>query len=147
MNNDLERIADLSGSIGEYVLHLATLEPVQIPERIPVMFQEARQMVHDSLDCLVTGDADLARRVLERDATVDTLNVQVINELAERIRQAPDKVRPLLLLVSVSRNLERIADYATNIAEDVVYMVRGVIIRHRAGDQDRFGQNRSDASP
>jgi phosphate transport system protein len=96
--------------------------------------------VHNSLDCLVTGDADLARRVLDKDADVDALNVEIINELAELIRANPEKVRPLLLLVSVSRNLERIADCATNIAEDVVYMVRGVIIRHRAGDSARFGQ-------
>jgi phosphate transport system protein len=130
MNNDLERIGDLCKNIAEYVIEIAKGPRVEIPTDFSAMFTETRRMVRGSLDSLVAGDLELARQVCEDDDIVDDLNVQIIGEIRDRLPKEPSGMHALLFLISVSRSLERIADYATNIAEDVAYTVSGSIVRH-----------------
>ncbi|HAR65901.1 MAG TPA: phosphate transport system regulatory protein PhoU [Lentisphaeria bacterium] len=130
MNNDLERIGDLCKNIAEYVIEMAKGPRVDIPADFAAMFSETQRMVRGSLDSLVNGDLELARQVCEDDDIVDDLNVQIITEIRDRLHQHPERMDSLLFLISVSRSLERIADYATNIAEDVTYTVSGDIVRH-----------------
>jgi phosphate transport system protein len=89
-------------------------------------------MVHESLDAFVRADTRLARRVLNEDGAVDDHNRHIIFEMMERMKADGEQVDDALLILSASKNLERIADHATNIAEDVVYMVEGDIIRHQS---------------
>lgn len=130
MNNDLERIGDLCKNIAEYVIEIAKGPRVEIPADFAAMFSETQRMVRGSLDSLVNGDLELARQVCEDDDIVDDLNVQIITDIRDRLHQHPERMDSLLFLISVSRSLERIADYATNIAEDVAYTVSGAIVRH-----------------
>jgi phosphate transport system protein len=130
MNNDLERIGDLCKNIAEYVIEISKGPSIEIPTDFRAMFSETRRMVRSSLDSLVEADLELAKQVCEDDDIVDDLNVQIIGEIRERLRQNPARMPALLFLISVSRSLERIADYATNIAEDVAYTVSGSIVRH-----------------
>jgi phosphate transport system protein len=130
INNDLERIGDLCRNIGEYVLEISQYEPIQMPDDFRPMFHEAQAMVHDAIDALITGDAESANAVGRNDTVVDQMNVKIIRNVQSLIEEQPKKLRPLLFVVSISRSVERIADYATNIAEDVVYMVQGIIVRH-----------------
>jgi phosphate transport system protein len=89
-------------------------------------------MLRQSIDAFVRGDAQLARRILDEDAQVDRANRLIIQELLESMHRDPACINQAVELISVSKNLERIGDHATNIAEDVVYLVEGDIIRHRA---------------
>jgi phosphate transport system protein len=133
LNNDLERIGDLARNIAERAEFLATREPIGIPEQIPVMGRYVRDMLRECLDAVVHGDTQLARKVLDEDEKVDQLHKQVYGVIARRIAEAPQRSEELLQLLSVSRYLERMADQATNVAEDVVFMVEGQVIRHRSG--------------
>ncbi len=134
MNNDLERIGDLAANIAEYVMIVARDEPVTIPAKFNDIFSEARKMVRHCLDALVNLDPILADKVCSNDDIVDRLNVEIIDEIRDQMQSAPQKIRPLLYLISISRSIERIADNATNIAEDVVYMTQGEIVRHHLKD-------------
>ena len=89
-------------------------------------------MLHRSIDCYVELDSQGAREILASDDEVDRLNAEIISELHDVMRSSQDLVEPALHLFSATRHIERVADHATNIAEDVVFMVEGVIIRHRA---------------
>jgi len=131
INTDLERMADVAEDIAERALHLAQLPPIPIPEKLQHMTNLTTQMVRQSLDCFVSLDTRQARFVCQMDDDVDRLNKEIIDELLEAMREAPEMVEPGLSLFSATRHLERIADHATNIAEDVVYLVEGEIIRHR----------------
>jgi phosphate transport system protein len=102
-----------------------------IPQKINQMVQLTTGMVRQGLDAFVNLDLDLAYRVISQDDLVDGLNVQVIDEITKLMEGKPAWVTPGLHCFSAARHLERIADHATNIAEDVVYMVNGVIVRHR----------------
>ena len=131
MNNDLERMGDLAANICQYTIKIAKFESVEISHKFSDIFSETRKMVRESLDSLVNSDGELARKVCLNDDVVDQINVEIIDEVQEQIKKNPHKIRSLLLLISVTRSIERIADYATNIAEDVIYMVNGQIVRHR----------------
>ncbi len=131
INTDLERMADLAEDIAERVVHLASLPPIHIPEKLQAMTDLTTSMVRQSLDAFVNLDTRAARRVCRLDDEVDRLNHDIIAELVPLMQSAPDKVEPGLSLFSATRHLERIADHATNIAEDVVYLVEGEIVRHR----------------
>jgi phosphate transport system protein len=131
INTDLERMADLAEDIAERALHLSQLPPVPIPGKLQRMTDLTTSMVRQSLDAFVNLDARLARRVCRLDDEVDRYNNEIIRELIELMQRSPDMVEPGLSLFSATRHLERIADHATNIAEDVVYLVEGEIIRHR----------------
>lgn len=130
INADLERMADLCRNIGEYILEISKFEPITISEQFRTMFGETRTMTHQAIEALVSVDTALAERVCKNDYVVDQLNVSIIHGVRDQIERDASRIRPLLFVISISRSLERIADYATNIAEDVVYLVQGVIIRH-----------------
>jgi phosphate transport system protein len=131
INTDLERMADLAEDIAGRALHLARLPVVAIPEKLQRMTDLATSMVRESLDAFVNLDARQARHVCRVDQEVDRYNNEIIQELVGAMKESPAKVEAGLSLFSVTRHLERIADHATNIAEDVVFLVEGIIIRHR----------------
>jgi phosphate transport system protein len=132
INNDLERMGDLAVNITERALSLMH-EPVVRPLiDIPQMANLAESMVRKTLDSFVKGDADLARSVLVSDDAVDDLRDAIYKELIRFMQKDPSSIPQALDLVFVARNLERIADHATNIAEDVLFMVQGVDVRHHA---------------
>jgi phosphate transport system protein len=137
INTDLERMADLAEDIAERALHLSQLPPVPIPSKLQRMTDLTTSMVRQSLDAFVNLDARLARRVCRLDDEVDRYNNEIIRELIELMRGSPAMVEPGLSLFSATRHLERIADHATNIAEDVVYLVEGEIVRHRPAAVER----------
>ncbi len=130
ITTDLERMADLAVNIAERALHLLRLPPVPVPERLQRMADLTTLMVRQSLDAFVRLDAGEARRVCRLDDEVDQLNAEIIQELVRAMQQSPHLVEPGLSLFSAARHLERIADHATNIAEDVVYLIEGTIVRH-----------------
>lgn len=130
VNSDLERMADLAVNVAERAKHLAQRDFV-VPSTIDWMVDIAANMVREALDALVELDVALARKVCAKDDEVDELNRQVIDELLEIMHRDPSKVEAALHCFSAARHLERIADHATNIAEDVIYLVDGEITRHR----------------
>ncbi|RMG33963.1 MAG: phosphate transport system regulatory protein PhoU [Planctomycetota bacterium] len=131
LSNELERIADLGVHIAERAADLALHPPILVPPKLKQMAKIALEMVHRSIDSYVQEDAQLARDVCATDDRVDQLNREIIEELIGIMRQSPENIEPALHMFSASRHVERIADHATNIAEDVVYLVEGEIIRHR----------------
>jgi phosphate transport system protein len=132
INNDLERIGDLAVNIVERALSLIALPPVKPLVDIPRMAHLAESMVHDSLDSFVRRDAGLARSVLLSDDAVDDLCDAIRDELVEFMQKDPSTISRSLDLILVARNLERVGDHATNIAEDVLFLVQGVDVRHHA---------------
>ncbi|SYZ72850.1 Phosphate-specific transport system accessory protein PhoU [Candidatus Zixiibacteriota bacterium] len=132
INNDLERIGDLAANIAERAAFLATKEPVDIPFDFPGMSQLSESMLRRSLDALVNLDAKLAYEVINSDDAVDEMHREMYSRIQEEIVKRPEKLDCLINLLAVSRQLERIADHATNIAEDVIYMIEGEIVRHQA---------------
>ncbi|MGA3076044.1 MAG: phosphate signaling complex protein PhoU [Bryobacteraceae bacterium] len=131
INNDLERMGDLAAHIAERALALIEQPPLPLWD-IPHLAGLAGAMVHDSLDALVRQDAELARRVLLSDDTVDQLRDAHCRRLIGSMEKDASAVSAAVHLLFVVRYLERIADHATNIGEDVLYYLRGVDVRHRA---------------
>jgi phosphate transport system protein len=134
INTDLERMGDLAVGIGERAISLNKLAaPLGQPLRdMPRMASMVEDMLHRTLDAFVRRDADLARHVLPADDDVDHIRDGVYTELIATMRRDPALVDAAVHLMFVARNLERIADHATNIAEDVIYLVRGVDVRHHS---------------
>jgi len=130
INSDLERMADLAVNIAERALALAQGPEIPVPGTFRRMTDLTNTMVRDSLDAFVRLDVDLAKRVCRLDDEVDRYNREIIDHVSSYMKQSPAHVDPGLHLFSAARQLERIADHATNIAEDVVYLVEGKIIRH-----------------
>jgi phosphate transport system protein len=131
INNDLERIGDLAVNIAQRSLMLASQPPIEIGFDLSGMAEKARAMLKKSLDSLVKMETSLAREVCAADEEVDEMNHRMHDLVKENIGKSPDRVHCLLQLLLVARSLERIADLSTNIAEDVIYMVEGIIVRHR----------------
>jgi phosphate transport system protein len=131
INVDLERMGDLAEDIAERALALARQPYIPVPAPLQRMTDVTTSMVRQSLDSFVNMDAHLARKVCGLDEEVDRYNDEIIDELIALMRSAPAIVEPGLSLFSATRHLERIADHATNIAEDVIYLVEGEIVRHR----------------
>jgi phosphate transport system protein len=131
INTDLERMADLAEDIAERAVALARLPPIPVPADLQLMTDVASSMVRQALDAFVNLDARLARLICRLDDEVDRYNKSIIDELIRLMQRSPDLVEPGLSLFSATRHLERIADHATNIAEDVIYLVEGAIVRHR----------------
>jgi phosphate transport system protein len=131
INSDLERMADLARHIAKRARKLAK-EPTgrALPRDLEVMAGEALDQVRESLDALAQGDVDLARAVIAGDRKVDRHRNAVVEDLKQAIRNDPERLDSWLRLINVTRNLERVADHATNIAEAVVYLKEGDIIRH-----------------
>ena len=134
INNDLERIGDLAVNIARKAASSASGPPMEIPFDLAGMWQKTQSMLRDSLDALVNLNPALASQVCARDSEVDTMKKEIRQTAEQMMQKEPTKVPALLTLLAVSRNLERVADHATNIAEDVIYMAEGRIIRHGAGD-------------
>jgi len=131
INNDLERMGDLGRHIAERALALSAEPTIRVPVDLRNIAQAAQQMLHMALDAVVNQDAEMALRVIHGDREVDEYHQQMYPLIVRQARIAPETIDVMLNYLSASRHLERIADYATNIAEDVVYLVRGEIIRHR----------------
>lgn len=132
INNDLERIADNAVGISQRAIAVAAFPRQDKPVlTLDQMTERALDMLGKALDALVNADLVLARRIIALDAEVDALHAQNYELFKEQIRQDPAVVDFLLHFLVVSRNLERIADLATNIAEDVIYLNEGTIIRHK----------------
>lgn len=136
INNDLERVGDLAVNIAERTLFLAAHDPIALPYDLGEMSEKTQAMLRKSLDALMSLDAALAHQVCVSDDDVDEINRQMFGYIQTAIQRTPDQVQSLINYLSVSRNLERIADYATNIAEDVIYMIEGEIVRHRTEKPD-----------
>ncbi len=134
INNDLERIGDMAVNIAERAVFLCTQERLDVPFRLREMAEKAQAMLKKSLDALVNLDTHLALAVCAADDEVDALYVEMYERVREGILSQQENVDSLLNILSVSRYLERIADHATNIAEDVIYMIEGEIVRHGAKD-------------
>lgn len=132
INTDLERIADLAVNIGERTASLVMFPEFSPPPNLDEMAELAIAMVRDALDAFVRQDVELAREVCLRDDEVDDLNQMFINDLHGKIAANPSDVEAALHYYSASRHIERIGDHATNIAEDVIYLVDGEIARHRS---------------
>lgn len=130
INADLERIGDQAVNIAQNVIQLLPHPPVKPQIDIARMAELAQQMTHDSLDAFVRKDVELARAVLKRDDQVDALKDQVFRVLLTYMMADPGTIERCLALILISRNLERIADHATNVAEDVVFLVEARDIRH-----------------
>jgi len=136
INNDLERIGDLAVNISERTIELLKFPIVKPLIDIPRMAEIAQGMVKDSLDAFVNRDSKLARSVCERDDKVDNLNDQIFRELLTYMLQDPKTIERAVDLILVGRNLERIADHATNICEDVIYIVDGKTIKHHIEERE-----------
>ena len=130
INSDLERIGDLVVNITENVHVLAQQPPLKPLIDIPRMADLARQMVRESLDAFVRGDVLLAHKVIMTDDHVDALKNQVLRELLTYMMSDPTTIERALALILIARHLERIADHATNIAEDVIYLIQARDVRH-----------------
>jgi len=130
INDDLERIGDQAVNIAENVIKVLPQAPLKPLIDIPRMADIAQSMTRDALDAFVKRDADLARSVLKRDDEVDDLKDQVFRELLTYMMADPGTIQRALALILISRNIERIADHATNIAEDVIFLVEAKDVRH-----------------
>ena len=136
INTDLERVGDLAVNIAEAAKRYATHPPVKKLIDIPQMGDIAQEMLHDALDAFVRRDTALAQQVLNEDDRLDSLKTQIFRELLTYMLQDPSTIEPALDLILVSRHLERIGDHATNVAEDVIFIVSARDVRHHATDTD-----------
>jgi phosphate transport system protein len=134
INTDLERVGDLAVNIAEATSRYLSHPPVKPLIDIPQMANIAQAMLRDAIESFVSRDTTLAQTVLDRDDNLDGLKTQVFRELLTYMLQDPRTVEPSLDLVLISRHLERIGDHATNIAEDVIFLVSARDVRHHAAD-------------
>ena len=132
INSDLERVGDQAVNIAERVMDLLTRPDPALNVDIPRMAQLTISMVRDALNAFLTADVDLAQAVLERDDLVDDMNREIFAAVDSAMAKSVGMHRNLLDTLIVARNLERVADHATNIAEDVIFWVRGADVRHHA---------------
>jgi phosphate transport system protein len=130
INNDLERMADLAANIAERAKDLSGPLKVEMPYDVEEMAREAERMLEISLEALVSQDRELAVKAIALDDVVDRLHADNFTQVKKSIRDNPEQMDGYIIYLSVSRYLERIADLATNIAEDVIYMIDGEIVRH-----------------
>jgi phosphate transport system protein len=131
INNDLERIADLAVNIADRGKCLAAYPQFNVPDRVEQIVTLATQMVRGVLDAFVNLDVPSSRRIIRLDNNVDEHNREIIAELQSRMHEDQNLIEPALHCFSAVRHVERIADHAVSIAEDVIYLVEGEIIRHR----------------
>jgi len=137
INTDLERVGDLAVNIAEAGKRYLQHPPVKPLIDIPRMGELAQKMLRDSLDAFVRREMPLAEAVLIADDTLDALKSQIFRELLTYMLQAPDTIEPALDLILISRHLERIGDHATNVAEDVIFILSARDVRHHGSDWTR----------
>lgn len=131
VNNDLERVGDLACNIAKRAKRLAQEPPLELPFDVADMVEKVKAMLRSALDCLVELDVKKALQVCEADDEIDRCQRDLFRVLEEQMRQDPSAVSRGIHLLSIGRHLERIGDHATNIAEDVIFMVEGDVVRHR----------------
>jgi phosphate transport system protein len=134
INNDLERIGDHAVNIAESALVCSDLPPLKPMADITQMAQITKSMLRDSIDGFIHNNATVCRAVLKNDDMIDDLNKKVVHDVVEIMRQNPAKIEQALEIIRVSRNLERVADLATNIAEEVIFMAEARVVKHHFGD-------------
>jgi phosphate transport system protein len=130
INADLERVGDQAVNIAQRVLDLISEPPVELPVDVPKMASSVSTMVQRSLQAFLDGHAEVAESVLQMDNVVDRMKDESFVVLVQKMQSDPALTRPALNVLLIARNLERIADHATNIAEDVIFWVRGADVRH-----------------
>jgi phosphate transport system protein len=135
INADLERVGDQAVNIAERVERLLTVPAVDLPIDIPLMASTASKMIRMALEAFVLGDAELAGRVLTMDDTVDRMNHEIADVMIELMKKSPEAAEQAMDAIIIARNLERVGDHATNIAEDVIFWVRGADVRHHFGGE------------
>jgi len=136
INNDLERIGDHAVNIAESAVVCADLPPLMPLVDIPQMAQITKGMLRDAIDGFIHGNPTLCRAVLKNDDIVDDLNRKVVQALVDMMRNDSRSINHALELIRVSRNLERVADLATNIAEEVIFMAEAQVVKHHLQDKD-----------
>ncbi len=143
--SELERVGDLGVNIAEVSIELLKLPPLKPLIDIPRMASLAQGMVKDALNAFVNRDEALARLVCERDDEVDSLNDQIFRELLTYMMNEQSTINRAVGLILIGRHLERIADHATNIGEDVIYLVKGKTIKHHIEEIRREGGGKAEA--
>jgi len=136
INADLERVGDQAVNIAERIMDTIKLPAAELPVDIPRMAATSAGMVRRALESFIEGKAELAEAILKMDDIVDRMDDEIYIVLVQKMHENPAIVEQALDLILISRNLERVADHATNIAEDVIFWVRGADVRHHAGLQD-----------
>ena len=131
INNDLERVGDLAVNIAERSAYLATQDPIEFPFDLRAMAEKAEGMLSRSIDALINLDVKEACRIRSEDDQVDAYNREMYARIKDDLLRQPENINALLHAVSIGRHLERIADHATNIAEEVIYLVEARIVRHK----------------
>lgn len=139
INADLERVGDQAVNIAERVMDMMELPAAELPVDVPRMASAASAMVQRALESFIEGKAELAQAVLEMDNVVDRMRDEAFISLVRTMNQNPGVTRQALDALLIARNLERVADHATNIAEDVIFWVRGADVRHSFGIQSTPG--------
>jgi phosphate transport system protein len=137
INSDLERVGDQAVNIAERVMDLVELPKVDLPVDIARMTGAVSAMVRRSLESFIEGKAELAQAVLEMDNVVDRMRDEAFITLVKTMNDHPDRTRQALDALLIARNLERVADHATNIAEDVIFWVRGADVRHNVQQENQ----------
>jgi len=145
INSDLERVGDQSVNIAERVMDLVELPRAELPVDIPRMAAAVSAMVRRALESFIEGKAELAQAVLEMDNVVDRMRDEAFITLVKTMNERPDVTRQALDALLVARNLERVADHATNIAEDVIFWVRGADVRHNVVQEAETPQQVTDS--
>ena len=130
ITNDLERMGDQAVNIAEKALIMNQEPPLKPYQDLPKMAEQVARMVRDALNAFMEKDADKAKAILEEDDIVDRFNDKIYDEVQKVLEQKPEHIRTGVSLIMVSHNLERVADLATNVAEDVIYLKRGIDVRH-----------------
>ncbi len=130
INHDLERIGDLAVHIAERAISLSEQPQVNIPFKLEEMGEKTQKQLKNVLDAFINMDTELAYRVCAEDKEVDKINKEIFKYVKTTVQQSPHLFEPLLQIMHIARHLERIADHATNIAEDLIYLVHGKIVRH-----------------
>lgn len=131
INADLERVGDQAVNMAERVMELISLPELDLPADIPRMASAAGTMIRRSLQAFVERNVELAETTLKMDDVVDRMNDDIFQAMVQKIHDDPDSTRQALDVLSIARNLERVADHATNIAEDVIFWVSGADVRHQ----------------
>ncbi len=139
ITSELERIGDQAVNICQSAHHLLQAPPLKPFVDIPIMADIAQKMVRESLEALVKKDVDLAQKVLEQDDALDAFRDQIFRELLTYMMADPATIPRALSLILISRNLERVGDHATNIAEEVIYWIQGRDVRHHHGQKVQTG--------
>ena len=130
MTSDLERMGDQAVNIAEKAIVINQEPPLKPYRDLPEMARVTRLMIRDALNAFMERDADKAKKILELDDTIDQLNLKLYDEIQVLMKENPQNIKTGVCLIMVSHNLERLADLATNLAEDVIYLKRGIDIRH-----------------